>query len=88
MKVGKIFKTEDLTTNYQDFKDFVKEITNDTVIVDDEQFSQIMKIKKVNVHKKQDFKFEDWQIDIIKKVVQEKAWKMYAKLGYQIPEFI
>ena len=29
----------------------------------------------------------DWQIDVIRKVVDPRAWEMYEALGYARPEF-
>jgi len=88
VNVGKIFKSEDLTTNYNVFRTFVQEITNDKVSVDEELFSKILKIERINIHRKTGIKFEDWQIDVIKKVVDEKAWKLYSELGYSKPDFL
>ena len=51
--------------------------TNDQLLHD------MIRIDKVNRHKENEIEFEDWQIEVIKKTVDEKAWKLYSKLDYE-----
>ena len=32
--------------------------------------------------------FDDWQIEVIRRVVDPRAWEVYESLGYARPEFV
>ena len=88
VNVGKIFRSEDLTTNPIILGEFIEEISCRKVTTENELLSKMIKIDRVNKHKTKEIEFDDWQIQIIKSIVSEKAWELYSKLGYQIPEFV
>ena len=81
--VGKIFRSEDLTTNADMLGKFIEEISCNKVETNDQLLHDMIRIDKVNRHKENEIEFEDWQIEVIKKTVDEKAWKLYSKLDYE-----
>jgi hypothetical protein len=88
-EVGKIYRSEDLTSNVQMLGEFVEEITRGKVSPDSAWLQSALETKKVNVHAGQRPRrgLDDWQIDVVRKVVDPKAWDMYEALGYPRPEF-
>jgi len=86
--VGKIYRSEDLTTNKSILFEFIEEITGGKIKTDSELLSNMLKIDKVNKHVKEEIQFDDWQIDVIKSVVSDKAWELYSKCGYDKPSFL
>lgn len=88
INIGKIYKSEDLTTNKSILYEFIEEITRGKIKTDSELLSNMLKIDRVNKHVKEEIQFDDWQIDVIKSVVSSKAWELYSKLGYDKPSFL
>ena len=88
--VGKIYRSEDLTSNGEVLGAFVEEITRGRVSPASEWLQSAIQTRKVNVHSgaspRQDL--NDWQIEVVQKVVDPKAWEMYESLGYARPDFI
>jgi hypothetical protein len=88
-EVGKIYRSEDLTSNGQALGEFVEEITRGKVSPASAWLEDIIQTGKVNSHAGRNPRREldDWQIDVIRKVVDPRAWEMYEALGYTRPDF-
>ncbi len=88
--VGKIYRAEDLTSNGQILGEFVQEITRGKISPASDWLTSTMETGKVNVHAGQRPRREldDWQLDVIRKVVDLRAWEIYESLGYARPEFV
>ena len=88
--MGTIYRCEDLTSNSQMLGDFVKEITCGTVSPTDEWLNSAIQIRKVNVHagRRSQLDLNNWQIEVIQKVVDPVAWEIYESLGYPRPGFL
>ena len=88
--VGKIYRSEDLTSNSNVLGDFVEEITRGKVSPSLEWLESAIRTEKVNVHagRRPRRELDDWQIDVIGKVVDPRAWEVYESLGYSRPEFV
>lgn len=87
--VGRIYRAEDLTSDSQVLGEFVEEITRGKVSPDSEWLHAALQTRKVNVHagNRPHRDLDDWQIDVIQKVVDPRAWEVYEALGYARPEF-
>jgi hypothetical protein len=88
-EVGKIYRSEDLTSDPGELGEFVEEITHGKVSPDSEWLNSALETKKVNVHAGRYplRELDDWQIDVIRKVVDPRAWDAYESLGYVRPDF-
>jgi len=88
-EVGKIYRAEDLTSNAGVLGEFVEEITRGKVSPASDWLQSAIQTKKVNVHaaRRPRHEFDDWQVDVIRKVVDPRAWEVYESLGYARPEF-
>lgn len=88
-EVGRIYRAEDLTSNGQMLGEFVEEITRGKISPDSAWLQAALETKKVNVHAglHPRRELDDWQIDVLQKVVDPLAWEMYEALGYARPEF-
>ncbi len=88
-EVGKIYRAEDLTSNRDVLGEFVEEITRGKVSPASEWLESAIQTKKVNVHSGRHPRREldDWQIDVVRKVVDPRAWEVYESLGYARPDF-
>jgi hypothetical protein len=88
-EVGKIYRSEDLTSDSQVLGDLVEEITRGKVSPDSAWLQDALDNRRVNVHagRRPRRDLDDWQVDVIRKVVDPRAWEMYEALGYVRPEF-
>jgi len=89
-EAGKIYRCEDLTTNSQVLGEFVEEITRGKVSPASDWLECAIHSKKVNVHAgiHPRRELDEWQMDVIRKVVDPRAWELYESLGYTRPEFV
>lgn len=83
VNVGRIFRSEDLTRHPDVLGDFIDEITRGKVVASAEWLRSVIETPRINAHSDQaSFQFEDWQCEVIQKVVRPKAWELYQALGY------
>lgn len=88
-QVGKVYRSEDFTSNAEVLGDLIDDLTRGTVCPDQTWLFEMIDQRKVNCHVgHQPLEFEDWQMDVIKKVVREESWDSYMSLGYAKPPFI
>ena len=90
---GKMYRMEDLISDPKHLRSLIEEISSGRLDKDDDYaddlLNKMIKTPPTNIRaSKEEIKFEDWQIDVIKKVVNEKAWKLYSELGYEKPSFL
>jgi len=86
---GKIFRMEDLVSDTKYLKSLIEEISGGELSTNDELLNRMIKTPPVDQRaSKEKIEFEDWQIDVIKTTVDEKAWKLYSELGYSKPNFL
>ena len=86
---GKMFRMEDLVSDPKYLKSLIEEISSGELSADDELLYKMIKTPPANIRaSKEKIEFEDWQIDVIKKTVDEKAWDLYSKIGYAKPHFL
>jgi len=86
---GKMFRMEDLISDPKYLKSLIEEISSSELTADDDLLHQMIKTPATNIRaSKEKIEFEDWQIAVIKKVVHEKAWELYSKVGYSKPNFL
>jgi hypothetical protein len=88
--VGKIYRSEDLTQNPEVLGDFVERITGGKVSPGPEWLKSAIDAEPINVHagKYPHELLEEWQMDVIRKVVNPRSWELYEELGYSRPEFV
>jgi len=88
--VGTIYRAEDLTSSREILGEFVEEITCGKISPDSAWLDSALATKKVNVHagRHPRRELDEWQMDVIRKVVDPRAWEMYEALGYACPEFV
>ena len=88
--VGKIYRSEDLTSDTTSLGNFVDEITRGMVSPSSDWLESAIQTARVNVHAARHPRRElsDWQIDVIGKVVDPRAWEIYESLGYARPDFL
>jgi hypothetical protein len=84
VQVGKVYRAEDLTRNADILRDFVDEITRGKVSPGAEWLRAAVEIPGVNQHAEQQppMDLDDWQADVVRKVVSPRAWELYETLGY------
>jgi len=90
---GTMYRMEDLISDPKHLRSLIEEISSGRLDKDDDYaddlLNKMIKTPPANIRaSKEEIEFEDWQIDVIKKVVNEKAWKLYSELGYDKPSFI
>ena len=88
-EVGKIYRCEDLTSDSEVLGGFIEEITRGKVSPDSAWLRSAIETRNVNVHASRhpQRNLDDWQMDVIRRVVNPGAWEIYESLGYARPEF-
>ncbi|HEY2845929.1 MAG TPA: hypothetical protein VGJ09_19870 [Bryobacteraceae bacterium] len=88
--VGKIYRSEDLTSEAATLRDFVHEITGGKVSASSEWLESALQTARINAHASRHAgaELEDWQMDAIRRVVDPRSWEIYESLGYARPEFV
>jgi len=88
--VGKIYRSEDLTRNPDVLGDFVEQITCGVVSPSREWLRSAIETEPINVRgqKYGPGRLNDWQSDVIRKVVDPHSWELYEEIGYRRPEFL
>lgn len=85
---GRIYKTEEITTNPDCLSALVGEIAG--CKVDTHWLETCIGAKKVNTHANDATlsTLTDWQTEVVGAVVRPEAWKIYSELGYATPDFV
>lgn len=88
--VGQIYRSEDLTQDPEVLGDFVERITGGKVSPGTEWLQSAIEAEPINVHagKYPHELLDEWQSDVIRKVVDPRSWEVYEELGYPRPEFV
>jgi hypothetical protein len=83
-EVGRVYRSEDLTQRAETLGDFVEEITRGAVSPSADWLRSAIQTPPMNRHaeRHRDPEFADWQVDIIRRVVDPRAWELYEGLGY------
>jgi len=85
--VGRIYCCEELAKNAETLGDFVEEITRGKVSPGSQWLHCVLQLPRVNGHAFQPRRFSDWEADVIRRVVQPRAWELYQELGYPPVDF-
>lgn len=86
---GTIYKAEDLTTNPNILAALTAEITGGQVGMNQEWLETCVGLKKVNAHAGGEVAaLNDWQVDVVRRVVRPESWRIYQELGYGTPPFV
>ena len=88
-EVGSIYRCEDLTSSGDALGGFVEEITRGKVSPSGEWLESAVQFQRVNVHAGGGrLDLNEWQAEVMRKVVDPRAWEVYESLGYLRPDFI
>ncbi|HLK22277.1 MAG TPA: hypothetical protein VKT81_25195 [Bryobacteraceae bacterium] len=87
---GKVFRQEDLTADPEVLRALIREVTAGKISPATGWCSDALQIRGVNPHdsSRRPLKFEEWQLNVLRRVVNPEAWKLYADLGYPTPGFL
>jgi hypothetical protein len=90
VKIGKVFRAEDVTRHPESLGRLVDEITRGKVRPGDPWLQKAVNLPRRNGHSgpKRVSALEDWQYDVIRRVVSPKSWELYEHFGYPAPDFI
>jgi len=82
--VGRVYRCEDLTQRAETLGDFVEELTCGKVSPSAGWLQSAIETPRANRHADPgaEHRFADWQVDVIRKVVDPRSWEIYQKLGY------
>jgi hypothetical protein len=88
--VGRVYRSEDLTQRPEELGDLVEEITRGKVSPSEGWLRSAIEMPRVNVHADphRDPQFEDWQVDVIRRVVDPRSWEIYEALAYPSWELV
>jgi hypothetical protein len=90
IEVGRVFRSEDLTRDAGVLGDLVDEITRGKVRPGAQWLEDAIVTPQMNTHTDRQRRtgLEDWEIDVIRRVVSAKAWDLYRQFGYRAPDFL
>jgi hypothetical protein len=82
--VGKVYRAEDVTRRPEILGDLIAEITRGIVLPSATWLRAAIETPGINQHagRSAGRSLADWQVDVIKRVVDPRAWEMYQELGY------
>jgi len=89
--VAPIYRSEDLTANPAILREFAELVTGGKVKFTDNWAEEMISRPSLNPHRTPEQKvkdFADWQIDVIRSVVDPEAWRIYSEFGYEVPGFV
>lgn len=80
-----VYKSEDLTESPENLRDFVSYITGNNVDAGIEWAASIIRLSPINQHNpaSTELVLEEWQREIIKRLIQPEAVEAYLELGYE-----
>ena len=83
-EVGRVYRSEDLTQREAQLGGFVEEIGRGKVSPSADWLRSAIRTPRVNSHvgPDHDRQFADWQVDVIRRVVDPRSWEIYQALGY------
>lgn len=88
-QVGKVYRSEDFTSNTGVLGELIDDLTCGTIRPEQSWLLDMVEKRRINCHVgSRPVRFQDWQMDVIKKLVREEAWDNYMSLGYAKPPFI
>ena len=88
LAVGRVYKTEDLTSSAETLAALVRELSGGDIEPTAEWLAACLRSPRVNEHARgRERVLTGWQRGVLKAVVSEDAWRMYAQLGYTVPSF-
>jgi hypothetical protein len=88
-RVGRIFRSEDLTSNPDTLVDLVAELSRGAILASDEWVATAIALSPANVRIGADPRpLNDWHKQVIRAVVDPAAWELYEQLGYERPDFV
>ena len=84
-QIGRVFRAEDVTANPAALGDLIHEITRGKVRPDAKWLREAVRRPPMNAHAavRTPAKWEDWQVEVLRKIVDPEAWDLYRKLGYR-----
>ncbi len=90
---ARVWRCEDLTTKPDALAEFATELTGGAIPIDLSWARAAVGAPRVEQHansghKPAERQLEDWQIDAIRRIVEERAWDLYSELGYPRPNFL
>lgn len=84
IRVGKIFRAEDLTDSANALGGFIDEVTRGKVRPAGAWLRDALHTPAVNMHAAEfRLRLEDWHIDVIRRIVSPQSWDLYQSLGYR-----
>ena len=86
--VGRVFRSEELTTDPEALADFVALLTRKCVVPSVDWAKRAIAVGPVNTHRTGISAFGQWEKDVIRRCVTREAWTAYEMLGYAIPDFL
>ena len=90
VRICKVFRQEDITTDPMSLKALVAELTAGKVSPTEAWYEQAVGTRPINVFPRTRpiLVPQDWQLHVLRKVVTPSAWKIYEELGYPVPAFL
>jgi hypothetical protein len=87
---GRVYRAEDLTTKADIVGEFILEITRDKGASTKEWLESAVQMRRMNTYSKssQERPLFDWEVDVVRKVVDPRAWEQYERIGYARPDFL
>ena len=87
--VGRVYKTEDLTSSAETLAALVRELSGGNIEPTAEWLAAGLQLRRLNEHARGGERaLTDWQREVVRVVVAEDAWRVYAQLGYAVPSFV
>jgi hypothetical protein len=90
-RLAPVWCAEQLTTEPKDLSQFIAELTREKVCPSADWASAMIAKPRMNSHSDtstQPAALDEWVVEAIRRIVEPRAWEIYAELGYRMPEFL
>jgi hypothetical protein len=86
--IARVFRSEDLTARADTLLELVDWCSNGHLGPDAEWAAAAVRTPPVNRHLRTQPALQDWQVEVLRRLVSENTWGHYESLGYSRPGFL
>lgn len=85
VEVGDVYRSEDLTSSSEVLGRFLDHVTGGLVDIDRAWLKQSVRSDRVNPHSNagDGAQLTQWQVEVLRRVVEPAAWQLYEEFGYR-----
>jgi hypothetical protein len=87
-QLPRVYRYEDITTNPGALVEMTRELSGGRILLDHDFSTRALAVRRTNDHSRGAtvaWRVEPWKLAVLRAIVSEEAWRVYADLGYVAP---